>query len=177
MNFGLARNPRRERLLFRDSARSSPPNTSNKSWDRRSSREERSVRNADGVRDSQHRQGPGLDQPVHRGARHPEPVGNLTDGQQLAHCVMHHQCTKRRRNRWKRCHRMRSCATFDPNVVEGIRSQVTRYHAVRIGIRPFGTKGSQVQILSPRPSNALKSQQKTGFQGVFIFRTSWAPHH
>ena len=47
-----------------------------------------------------------------------------------------------------------SRATFDPSVVHGIRRKVTRCHAVRIRIRPFGTKGSQVQILSPRPVTA-----------------------
>jgi hypothetical protein len=65
---------------------------------------------------------------------------------------------------------MRTRATRDPSVVEGIRSQVTRCHAVRIGIRPFGTKGSQVQILSPRPSNASESQAKAGVPGRFHFR-------
>ena len=77
---------------------------------------------------------------------------------------------------------MRSGVTVDPSVVQGIRSQVTRYHAVRIGIRPFGTKGSQVQILSPRPSNASEFLAKAGFRGVFIFgrnalRTTNAPNH
>ena len=125
-------------------------------------RSQRLVRNADGVRDPQHGQGPSLDQAVHRGARDPEPGGHFTNGQQSTHRVMHHECTKRRRNRWKRCHGMRSCATSDPSVVHGIRAQVNRYHAVRIGIRPFGTKGSQVQILSPRPSKSLKEQDSFG---------------
>jgi hypothetical protein len=51
-----------------------------------------------------------------------------------------------------------------PDSTEGIRLRVTRYHAVRIGIRPFGTKGSQVQILSPRPSRGpvLLRNQRAG---------------
>jgi hypothetical protein len=52
-----------------------------------------------------------------------------------------------------------------PPATPGIRRQVTRYHAVRIGIRPFGTKGSQVQILSPRPSNASEFLAKAGVPG------------
>jgi hypothetical protein len=45
---------------------------------------------------------------------------------------------------------MRSGVSFDPSVVEGMRLQGTRDHDVRVRQRPFGTKGSQVQILSPR---------------------------
>jgi len=47
---------------------------------------------------------------------------------------------------------MRTRRTTDPSVVEGMRGQVTRYHAVRVIRRPFGTKGSQVRILSPAPA-------------------------
>jgi hypothetical protein len=66
---------------------------------------------------------------------------------------------------------MRSCLTRDPSVVRGIRSQVTRYQAVRIGIRPFGTKGSQVRILSPRPFEALGVGGESRDSGGFaIFR-------
>ena len=73
------------------------------------------VRNPDGIRDSRDGQGPSLDQAVHRGARHAEPGRHFTNRQQPTQVVTHHQCTKRRRNRWKRCQRMRSRATFDPN--------------------------------------------------------------
>jgi hypothetical protein len=84
---------------------------------------------------------------------------------------MHHECTKRRRNLRKRCQRMRSCLTRDPSVVRGIRSKVTRYQAVRIGIRPFGTKGSQDQILSPRPFKPLK--EKGSFGSPYLLQRQW----
>ena len=64
-----------------------------------------------------------------------------------------------------------------PDSTHGIRSRVTRYHAVRIGIRPFGTKGSQVQILSPRPSNASEFLAKAGVQGRLRLREKRRPHH
>ena len=64
---------------------------------------------------------------------------------------------------------MRSCAIRDPSVVHRIRSQVTRCHAVRIGIRPFGTKGSQVQILSPRPIQRLGVLRESGSSGASSF--------
>jgi hypothetical protein len=70
---------------------------------------------------------------------------------------------------------MRSRVTFDPSVVEGIRRQVTRYQPVRIGIRPFGTKGSQVQILSPRPSNAPEFFAKAGVPGRLRFPDEMQP--
>ncbi len=53
-----------------------------------------------------------------------------------------------------------------------MRSGATRHHDVRVRLRPFGTKGSQVQILSPRPTEGPGT---TGFglwSGPFDFRGS-----
>jgi hypothetical protein len=62
-------------------------------------------------------------------------------------------------------------------VVEWMPIRMTRYHAVRIALRIFGTKGSQVKILSPRPS---EGPGITGFglwSGLFTFPVSASPRH
>jgi len=72
---------------------------------------------------------------------------------------------------------MRSGLTSDPSVVHGIRSQVTRYQAVRVRLRPFGTKGSQVQILSPRHWKPPELLAKAEGSGASAFTVREGPRH
>ncbi len=50
------------------------------------------------------------------------------------------------------------CQWATPNVVEGLPRFANACHAVDNSGRRFGTKGSQVQILSPRPSKWMMAQ-------------------
>jgi hypothetical protein len=58
-----------------------------------------------------------------------------------------------------------------------MRSRATRYHAVRIALRPFGTKGSQVQVLSPRLWNPSELHAKAEGPGASAFAVGECPRH
>jgi len=85
-------------------------------------------RDADGVRHPKGGQGPGLDQAVHRGARHPEQCRRFTDGQQRPRIPLHHQCTKLGAILWKWCHAMECAAVRGPWNIQGLSPGVTPCH-------------------------------------------------
>ena len=94
---------------------------------------------------------------VDEGSADPETCSDLADGQQtlmrsrIGWQVAHHRRTKRRLTISVWCHRIRigrlqlSCA------FHGLLTGATGYHAMEFPSLGFGTRGSQVRILSPRP--------------------------
>jgi len=96
-------------------------------------------------------------QPVDQGRADAEP------GRDFANCqeplvrsgirvhLAHHGRTTRRLNTSAFCHAIRSGRLRATRDFRFLRRDATRRHAVEFRRCPFGTRGSQVQILSPRP--------------------------
>jgi hypothetical protein len=64
----------------------------------------------------------------------------------------HHRRTKRGLNQWVGCHRIQRRGFVLARVFQSLLRRASRGYAVGFLRCPFGTRGSQVQILSPRPT-------------------------
>jgi len=64
----------------------------------------------------------------------------------------HHRRTKRRLNQWVTCHGIQTRGFLLARLFWTLRRGASRGYAVGFLQCPFGTRGSRVQILSPRPT-------------------------
>jgi len=114
-------------------------------------------REAERAADAQAGQLAPLAQPVDLRRAHPESVSDPTHRHQplmrtrVRRKFPHHGRTKRRLNRSAFCYTVRTPSLQLSRVFHRLRLAASRGQAVGFLWRPFGTRGSQVQILSPRP--------------------------
>ena len=64
-----------------------------------------------------------------------------------------------------------------PSVVEGMRRGARQCHTVKMAWLPFGTRGSQVQILSPRPIISSWIRFGIAWSGFGLRLAATTPHH
>ena len=97
-----------------------------------------------------------LGEPVYQGRADSKAACNFADRHQalvwagIRREFAHHGRTKRRLNQSVLCHPIRTRRLRLNRIFPRLRRDATQGHAVGFFSRQFGTRGSQVQILSPR---------------------------
>jgi hypothetical protein len=112
-------------------------------------------------------------EPVDQGAANTQAGSDFKDGQQalmwsgIGRKLAHHRRTKRRTTISTWCYRIRIGGVRDFSPFHGLQTGATGCDAMEFLRGGFGTRGSQVRILSPRPIQSLVALQfrRGGFSG------------